>query len=124
MGRSIKRANHHLYQSAIGRHVPAAMTELIGSRGVEVLKRIGVEEVKRVVADVLCGVNLRDSTEMLTRRRIGMLNAATLVLFLRGIAASQKFLDELPKVAVKGLKNKPSKPEQWLLQWVLGLTTK
>lgn len=113
-----------LYKSAIGAHVPTAMTELIGSRGVDVIKRIGVNEVKRVVADVLCGVNLRDSTELLTRRRIGMLNAATLVLFLRGITASSKFLEELPRIAAEGLKDRPLKQEKWLLQWVLGLTTK
>ena len=113
-----------IYKSAIAPYVPTAVTELIGSRGVDVLKRIGVEEVKRVVADVLCGVNLRDSTEMLTRRRIGMLNAATLVLFLHGIMASKKFIDKLPSIAVEGLRGHPSKQEQWLLQWVLGLTTK
>lgn len=113
-----------VYKSAIAPYVPTAVTELIGSRGVEVLKRIGVEEVKRVVADVLCGVNLRDSTEMLTRRRIGMLNAATLVLFLHGIMASKKFIDKLPRIAVEGLRGHPAKQEQWLLQWILGLTTK
>lgn len=113
-----------VYKSAIAPYVPTAVTELIGSRGVDVLKRIGVEEVKRVVADVLCGVNLRDSTEILTRRRIGMLNAATLVLFLHGIMASKKFIDKLPSIAVEGLRGHPAKQERWLLQWILGLTTK
>ncbi|MBI3319966.1 MAG: CfrBI family restriction endonuclease [Candidatus Omnitrophica bacterium] len=113
-----------LYRSTLGRYVPQAITELIGSRGVDVIKRIGIDEVKRVVADVLCGVNLRDSTELLTRRRIGMLNAATLVFFLRGVAASKRFLQRLPQTAVQGLKGQTSKQERWLLQWVLGLTTK
>jgi hypothetical protein len=108
----------------VGEFVPQAMTELIGSRGVDVIRRIGIDEVKKVIADVLCGVNLRDSTELLTRRRIGMLNAATLVLFLRGLSASKDFLDTLPHVATAGLRNHPSKQERWLLQWLLGLTGK
>ena len=119
-----KRQPAALYRSRLGRYVPQAMTELIGSRGIDVIKRIGVDEVRRVVADVLCGVNLRDSTELLTRRRIGMLNAATLILFLRGVAASKDFLQRLPRLAAEGLKGQTSKQERWLLQWILGLTTK
>lgn len=113
-----------LYKSKIGPHVPQAMTELIGSRGVDVIRRVGVDEVRRVVADVLCGINLRDSTELLTRRRVSMLNAATLVLFLRGVEASKNFVEELPQIAIDGLKTRTSKQEQWLLQWFIGLTTK
>lgn len=113
-----------MYRSTIGKHVPDAVTELIGSKGVDVLRRIGITEVKKVVGDVLCGINVRNSTELLTRRRIAMLNAATLILFLRGAATSRRFLAALPDVAVKGLKGKVSKQERWLLQWILGLTTK
>ena len=120
----MKKSAKGLYKSAVGPFVPPAMTELIGSRGLDVIRRIGVDEVKQVMADVLCGVNLRDSTELLTRRRIAMLNAATLVLFLRGVAASKRFLEDLPRMAVEGLRDHPSKQELWLLQWMLGLTTK
>jgi hypothetical protein len=113
-----------VYHSKIARFVPDAITELIGSRGVDVIRRIGVDEVRRVVADVLCGINLRDSTELLTRRRISMLNAATLVLFLHGLKASKNFVKELPQLATRGLRHRISKQEQWLLQWFIGLTTK
>src|SRR3989338_7416201 len=112
------------YHSKVARFVPSAITELFGSRGVDVIRRIGIDEVRRVVADVLCGINLRDSTELLTRRRVSMLNAATLVLFLRGLEASKNFVEELPQIAIDGLKTRTSKQEQWLLQWFIGLTTK
>lgn len=115
---------HQLYDSKIAPFVPSALTELIGSRGVDVVKRVGVDVVKKVIADVLCGRNLRDSTEMLTRRRIGMLNAATLIFFVKGLSASRRFIDDLPAIAAKGLTQRPSKQERWMLQWILGLTGK
>lgn len=111
-------------KTKLGRYVPDALAELIGAKGVDVVERIGIKVVKDVIADVLCGRNLRDSTEMLTRRRIGMLNAATLVFFAKGIAATSGFLKDLPSTAAKGLASKPSKQEKWLLQWLLGLTGK
>src|SRR3989338_3636504 len=61
---------------------------------------------------------------MLTRRRIGMLNAATLAFFVKGLSVSRDFIDALPKIAAEGLNQRPSKQERWLLQWVLGLTEK
>lgn len=108
----------------MARFVPDALTELIGSRGIDVVKRVGLDVVKGVIADVLCGKNLRDSTEMLTRRRIGMLNAATLAFFVKGVSSSAQFLEELPRIAADGLTRRPSKQERWLLQWILGLTEK
>lgn len=117
-------AKAKLYPSEVLSLMPDAMSELIGSRGVEVLRRIGLEEVKKVIADVLCGVNIRDSTESLTRRRLGLLNASTLVFFVRGLNRSKQFINKLPSIASKGLKANTAKQERWLLQWCLGLTTK
>lgn len=56
------------YSSELAEFVPDILTDLIGSRGVEVVERVGTDVVKDIIADVLCGLNLRNSTEMLTRR--------------------------------------------------------
>lgn len=103
------------YTSELVDFVPRALTDLIGSKGVEVVERVGIDAVKEVIADVLCGLNLRNSTEMLTRRRLGMLNAATLVMFLGGIAKYHDLVNRIPKMAAKGLRETKSKPERWVL---------
>jgi hypothetical protein len=78
-----------------------------------------------VVLDVLTGRNLRDSTEVLTRRRIAALNLATVNLFLNGTAHSQDFAERLPYLATDILtRPRLSKAEKWLGLWVLGLTDK
>lgn len=112
------------YTSELADFVPDALTDLIGSKGVEVVQRVGVDVVKQVIGDVLCGLNLRNSTEMLTRRRLGMLNAATFVMFLQGVDRYNDLVVRLPQMAARELKDTKSKPERWLLQWVIGLTTK
>lgn len=112
------------YSSELSEFVPQVLTDLIGSKGVEVVERVGTEVVKDIIADVLCGLNLRNSTEMLTRRRLGMMNSATFVMFLRGVAQYNDLVKRLPAAASRGLKETKSKQERWLLQWAIGLTTK
>jgi len=113
-----------IFRSAIASYVPDALVQLMGSHRVDVVRRVGADAVKDVIADVLCGRNLRDSTEMLTRRRIGLVNAATMVFFVKGIATARGFVGDLPAIAADGLAEAKSKPERSLLQWVLGLTEK
>lgn len=104
--------------------MPQLAQEVLGERGIDLVRRIGVDVVRQVIFDVLCGRNLRDSTEMLTRRRIAMLNAATLVMFLRGVHSVRDFIANLPEAAAEQLKRARSRNERWVLQWVLGLTDK
>ena len=103
---------------------PAAM-KLLTSSGNDFVRQIGMDVVRGVVLDVLTGENLRDSTEVLTRRRIAALNLATVNLFLRGSAASADFVSELPHLATEILMRKRlTKSERWVAQWTLGLTDK
>ena len=79
---------------------------------------------KEIIHLVLCGENLRDSTEMLTRRRLGLLNAATLSFFIQGLSNDPAFVKELPSNAARQLIGKTSKEERWILEWLIGLTDK
>ena len=88
---------------------------LLNTSGVELIKKIGLDTVRTVVLDVLSGRNLRDSTEMLTRHRLASLNAATVVMLIRGVSIQADFVDKLPEIAERILKQKRlSKSERWM----------
>ena len=99
--------------------------KLLAANGKEIFKEIGLDVVRSVVFNVLTGKNLRDSTELLTRRRIASVNLAIVSMFLKGSSGSSDFIEKLPFLAAETLKRKSlSKSERWLAQWVLGLTDK
>ncbi len=103
---------------------PAAL-KLLEASGRDFVRQIGIDVVRGVVLDVLTGRNLRDSTEVLTRRRIATLNLATVNLFLKGAVASSDFVSQLPNLATDTLSRKRlTKAERWIAQWTLGLTDK
>lgn len=103
---------------------PSAL-ELLSASGSELVRQIGLDVLRDVVLDILRGHNLRDSTEVLTRRRIAALNLATLALFLKGSSLSDDFIADLPALSQEILSRKRiDKTERWLAQWMLGLTDK
>jgi len=104
--------------------MPSLARALISGKGEEVVHQIGLDVIRGIVCDVLCGKNLRDSTEVLTRKKLATLNAATLVMFLRGESQSRGFVEQLPSIASERLKHKLVSDERQILQWVLGLTNK
>ena len=108
----------------INQHFPEKARKLLTSNGRELITQIGLDIVRNIVLDVLCGKNLRDSTELLTRKRIATLNAAALVMMLRGSKKDKKFIENLPDISVKELKKRLQKADRWILEWNLGLTDK
>ena len=104
--------------------MPPGARALISGKGKEVVRQIGLDVIRDIVCDVLCGENLRDSTEVITRKKLATINAATLVMFLRGEAQSKGFAQRLPSIASERLQHKPSAEERQILQWFLGLTNK
>ncbi len=102
-----------------------ATLKLLSASGSDFVQQIGMDVVRGVVLDVLTGRNLRDSTEVLTRRRIAALNLALVNLFLQGSTASDDFVNRLPGFATEILTRKHlTKTERWIAQWALGLTDK
>jgi hypothetical protein len=99
--------------------------KLISARGDDLVREIGIEVIRGIVHDVLSGENLRDSTEMLTRRRIAALNLATVEMFIRESAVSADFIQDLPQLGSEMLHcRRLAKPERSLAEWILGLTHK
>lgn len=119
-----KKTEYHTLKSFSELMSPTAM-KLLTSSGNDFVRQIGMDVVRGVVLDVLTGKNLRDSTEVLTRRRIAALNLATVNLFLRGSATFADFVSQLPHLATDILTSKRlTKSERWIAQWTLGLTDK
>jgi hypothetical protein len=105
--------------------MPPNALELISAKGEDLVREIGIEVIRGVVHDVLSGKNLRDSTEMLTRRRIVTLNLATVAMFMEGSAISSDFIQTFPQLASGILRRKRlARSERWIAQWILGLTDK
>jgi hypothetical protein len=98
---------------------------LLSASGNQLVEQVGLDIIRGVVYDVLTGKNLRDSTEVLTRRRIAALNLSLLEFFMKGSKEIKNFEKQLPELADKSLMSKKiSKTERWLCQWILGLTDK
>jgi len=104
--------------------LPRNFGELLESKGAAFVKRAGEENVRQVVFDVLCGNNVRASTEHLTRLRLGKLNAATFMVYLSGLQAVKAFGRAIPDMAFQKITGKGSKPEKELCKWMIGLTGK
>lgn len=104
--------------------MPSNARALISGKGEEVVRQIGIDVIRGIVTDVLCGKNLRDSTEVITRKRLATINAATLAMLIKGEAQQKGFTERLPLLASEGLKQRPKGNERQILQWILGLTTK
>ena len=103
---------------------PSAL-KLLTASGSNLVQQIGMDIVSGVILDVLTGRNIRDSTEVLTRRRIAALNLATVNLFVEGSAIDDDFVSQLPNLATEILsKSRLTKNERWIAQWALGLTDK
>jgi hypothetical protein len=98
---------------------------LLTASGKTLIRRIGIDVVRGVVLDVLTGRNIRNSTEILTRRRIAALNLATFQMFTEGSRLIDNFVERLPYIASDILSGgRLKKQERWLAQWILGLTDK
>ena len=97
---------------------------LLNSSGLDLVDRVGIEAIKEIVCAILCGENLRNSTEKLTQQRIGLLNGATLSMFIKGAKKDPSFIQNLPEKASEELLKTTKKEERWVLEWILGLTNK
>lgn len=103
---------------------PAGL-RLLTATGNDLIRRIGFDAARGVIYNVMTGRNLRDSTELLTRRRLVTLNMATVDMFIRGVATIDHFVERLPYLATTILQQgRTSKEERWLAQWILGLNDK
>lgn len=92
--------------------------------GGNLIDSVGMGTIKEVIYTTLCGENLRDSTESLTRKRLILSNCSFLLLFLNGCYKNKNFIEELTRRSVEQIKLSRKKEDRWILQWLIGLTDK
>lgn len=104
---------------------PTFALPALQTSGANVIDRLGMDVVKDVVLEVLTGRNIRDSTEILTRRRITTVNLGIVSLFLTALTRESNFQESLTDAAKAIITaNRPSRDERHLAQWLVGLTDK
>lgn len=99
---------------------------VLSGSGRAFMERLGVETIRQSVLAVLCGENIRQQTEPLTRRRIAMATGAMVALFARGWHTVPDFTHNLSALALDQLNNASAsdKAAVWPAQWLIGLTGK
>jgi hypothetical protein len=108
----------------IRQNFPAKARELLLVRGRDLLRTLGLPALRSVVVQVLSGVNIRDATETLTQRRIGLLNAAILDTYA-SLATAGLDSSAIIDLAYEEMRSPQSTPEDKIvLRWMLGLTNK
>lgn len=105
--------------------IPEKARALLTGTGKDFINRIGEEAVKKVTAEVLCGENLRDQTEPLTRRRISQVCGALVAMFAKGWILQPDFTLRMSQIAANEMAAKRKlKTDGWPARWTLGLTDK
>lgn len=104
--------------------VPTEGQEAMERRGEDFIQNFGEDVVREIITNVFCGKNLRNTTEMLTRQRLAIANGSLILFYLNGLENDPDFVDSAMSEAVSEIKSSPKKYEEWLCQWVVGLTSK
>lgn len=104
--------------------MPKVGKDLFAYSGKDVLQKVGVDLIKNIIVSILCGENVRDLTEDLTKRRLHILNGALLTLFIRGCNDINGFAEKLPYLIKSQLNGKNSSVDKKILLLLLGLTGK
>ena len=99
---------------------------LLTGTGKDFVARVGEQLIRNAVLGVLCGENLREQTEHLTRSRISQLSVAMLALYFRGKLDEPDFSNKLLEISSEQLKaaRRASTTDIWPAMWFLGLTVK
>jgi len=103
--------------------MPEVGKNLIDVKGVDILSVVGEDVIKNVVVSLLCGENIRNLTEPLTRRRLNIGNGALLALLLKA-AQKPEFINKMPYIISSEIRKNKNKNNRIILQWLLGLTGK
>ncbi len=90
----------------VSKFMPNKVKAILKIGGNDFIKQVGIETVRQVVHAVLCGENLRDSTETITRKRIAIANAGVVMMFLEGCHNIDHYFDKAPELAVAELKRR------------------
>lgn len=104
---------------------PEELKPLFSVSGSRLADRLGIAAIADVVVSVLCGENIRNATELLTKRRIALLNIGLIAAYMENLNQDTQFVKTLIDSAHNRLLlGKPEPSEKLFLHWVMGLTQK
>lgn len=105
--------------------LPKSVKDALTLSGESFIEIIGIDIAKEVIKRVFLGENLRDSTEMVTKKRIATLSNGLIIFLLTASKNDPNYFNKLVDKAVKNLKKRNiGKIEKWISYWILGLTEK
>ena len=103
---------------------PTDVRNLLILSGKDLLDTLGLPALREVVSQVMCGENIRSATEVLTRERIGLLNAALLTMY-SSLAREGVTMEDITEQAYEDYRARnTSYADKTVLRWILGLTKK
>ena len=103
--------------------IPDWCIKYIKVTGKTVLKNYPIETIKAVIVNSMCGGNVREFTEPITKERLGILYTGLFVTLLR--ASEFYSISEILEKSYREYLDTPSNdPRHLFLQWILGLTGK
>lgn len=108
-------------------YIPDARVFSSKNSNFTVIDRLGDAVIRNVVKSILCGGNLRDLTEAMTRKRILSSNAALLVMYFRLLRERQDIETELTRLVDAELAlptKRVSAEKKDLLLSLIGMTRK
>lgn len=99
---------------------------ILSGSGRDFIEKLGVETVRQLTLDILCGENIRTQTEQLTSRRVAIASGAMVALFVKGWQGVENFTDQLSDMALSQLKSSRRSDKEliWPANWLIGLTGK
>lgn len=99
---------------------------ILSGSGRDFIEKLGVETVRQLTLDILCGENIRTQTEQLTSRRVAIASGAMVALFAKGWQGVENFTDQLSDMALSQLKSSRLSDKEliWPANWLIGLTGK
>lgn len=104
--------------------IPEALSNLSTLSKHELVASLGADPFREVVVDICLGLNVRDFTETLTRKRIVQSNAALWEFFCSNKRQGISPFDLIEIASTKLLKGKVKRKEKPVYQWLTGLTNK
>lgn len=88
------------------------------------IERLGEDAVKATIAGILEGQNIRNLTEVLTKRRISLSNASLLMTYIEAYQKIPNFSQSFTNILYNNFSIKNNKNEKAYLNWFAGLTEK
>lgn len=104
--------------------IPPMGLDMVTSSGEDFIKEVGKDVINNVVFSVLCGDNIRNITEEVTRKRILLTNASTFITYLKAFSSFENLSEKLTSIIAQELKTRLTADQKTYLLWFVGMTGK